>query len=92
MANMERFIEELTTFDDQLMSEATLAQVEPYLKKPSLEPESLLRKTSNEACASLCRWVAGVCRYRYLFSSSSQFAFLVFSLKPRCCNFITCAC
>lgn len=62
MANMERFIEELTMFDDHPLSESTLAQVEPYLKKPSLEADSLFRKTNNEACKCLCRWVAGVCR------------------------------
>lgn len=62
MANIERFIEELMSFDDQQLPEATLALVEPYLKKPTFEPDTLERKTSNSACGSLCKWVRGVVR------------------------------
>lgn len=62
MANLERFIEELLMFDETVLPESTLILVEPYLKKPTFDPESLQRKTNNSACASLCRWVTGVCR------------------------------
>jgi len=62
MANIERFIEELMSFDDNQLPEATLALVEPYLKKPSFEPDTLERKTGNAACGSLCKWVRGVVR------------------------------
>lgn len=60
MANLERFLEELATFDDQQMPESTLILVEPYLKKPSFVPEVLQRKSNNQACAALCKWVHGV--------------------------------
>ncbi len=63
MANLERFIEELMSFDDNVLPEATLNLVEPYLKKPSFDPETMERKTENKACGSLCKWVRGVCRY-----------------------------
>ncbi|XP_070202269.1 uncharacterized protein [Littorina saxatilis] len=70
MANLDRFIEEeLMTFDDHQMPEATLVLVEPYLKKPSFEPEAMERKTGNSACGSLCRWVRGVVRYHRLMLS-----------------------
>ena len=62
MANLERFIEELMSFDEVVMPENTLVLVEPYLKKPSFDPVSLEKKTHNSACASLCKWVKGVCR------------------------------
>jgi dynein heavy chain len=62
MANLERFIEELLMFDETNVPESTLVLVEPYLKKPSFNPEELEQKTNNSACASLCRWVKGVCR------------------------------
>ena len=62
MANLERFIEELMSFDETIMPESTLVLVEPYLKKPSFDPVSLEKKTHNSACASLCKWVSGVCR------------------------------
>ena len=62
MANLERLIEELVTFDDNAMPEQTLVLVEPYLKKPSFDPQIMERKSGNKACVSLCRWVKGVCR------------------------------
>ena len=62
MANLERLIEELVTFDDNAMPEQTLVLVEPYLKKPSFDPQTMERKSENKACVSLCRWVKGVCR------------------------------
>ena len=62
MANLERFIEELLTFDEEVLPESTLVLVEPYLKKPTFDPDNLQKKTSNAACASLCKWVKGVCR------------------------------
>lgn len=62
MANLERFIEELMSFDDNVLPENTLSLVEPYLKKASFDPDTLEQKTSISACGALCRWVRGVCR------------------------------
>ncbi|XP_064650622.1 uncharacterized protein LOC135502065 isoform X3 [Lineus longissimus] len=69
MANLERFTEELLTFDDNQMPESTLQLVESYLKKPSFDPDTLERKTSNSACGSLSRWVKGVARYHRMMIS-----------------------
>ena len=57
-----RFIEELTTFDDFQLPESTLVLVEPFLKKPTFEPEAMAEKTQNSACGALCKWVRGVVR------------------------------
>ena len=62
MANLERFKEELISFDEHPLPEATLVLVEPYLLKSSFEAASLEKKTENPACGQLCKWVAGVCR------------------------------
>ncbi|KAK6172547.1 hypothetical protein SNE40_016179 [Patella caerulea] len=69
MANLERFLEELMTFDDNQLPEETLNLVEPYLKKASFDPETLEKKTNNSACGSLCRWVRGVVRYHRMMLS-----------------------
>ncbi|GFO25145.1 dynein beta chain, ciliary-like, partial [Plakobranchus ocellatus] len=69
MANLERFIEELTTFDDFQLPESTLVLVEPFLKKPSFEPEAMAEKTGNTACGALCKWVRGVVRYHRMMIS-----------------------
>ncbi|XP_071959570.1 uncharacterized protein [Antedon mediterranea] len=69
MANLERFLEELASFDDTELPETTLTLVEPYLKKASFQPQNMQRKTSSSAAASLCRWVRGVVRYHRLMIS-----------------------
>lgn len=50
------------TFDDMQLPETTLTLVEPYLKKPSFDPDTMEQKTGNSACRSLCQWVRGVVR------------------------------
>ena len=62
MANLERFIEELMTFDDTTLPESTLELVEPSLKKHAMDAEFMNGKTRNSACVSLCQWVHGVVR------------------------------
>ena len=62
MANLERFIEELMSFDENVLPESTLMQVEPYLKKPCFELDILKKNVTNVACHALCQWVRGVCR------------------------------
>ncbi|XP_072166084.1 uncharacterized protein [Diadema setosum] len=69
MANIERFIEELSAFDDSELPESTLNLVEPYLKKSSFQAKNMMRKNNNAAAASLCNWVRGVCRYHRLMIS-----------------------
>jgi dynein heavy chain len=69
MANLERFTEELLTFDDNQMPESTLQLVESYLKKPSFDADTLEHKTGNSACGSLARWVKGVARYHRMMLS-----------------------
>eukprot|EP00057_Strongylocentrotus_purpuratus_P006394 XP_011660868.1 PREDICTED: dynein beta chain, flagellar outer arm [Strongylocentrotus purpuratus] len=72
MANIERFNEELASFDDSELPESTLNLVEPYLKKSSFQAKNMLRKNNNAAAASLCNWVRGVCRYHRLMISKAS--------------------
>jgi len=58
MANLERFIEELISFDENSLPESTLLLVEDYLRKMSFEPEI----SRSSACVSLCNWIRGVAR------------------------------
>ncbi|KAH9514965.1 hypothetical protein Btru_021540, partial [Bulinus truncatus] len=69
MANLERFMEELTTFDDYQLPESTLLLVEPYLKKPSFDPDVMTEKSGNSACGALCKWVRGVVGYHRIMIS-----------------------
>lgn len=65
MANLERFIEKLVSFDEHgPPPESTLNILETdYLKKPSFDAEHLRSVTGgNDACASLCLWAKGVHR------------------------------
>jgi len=64
MANLERFIEKLVSFDEHgPPQESTLNLLEStYLQKASMDPDYLQRITENSACASLCHWVKGVHR------------------------------
>lgn len=69
MANLERFIEKLVSFDEHgPPPESTLNMLEStYLKDPSCDPQHLQNVTNNSACASLCQWVKGVCRFESAF-------------------------
>jgi dynein heavy chain, axonemal len=69
MANLERFIEKLVSFDEHgPPPESTLHMLEStYLKNPSCDPDHLQNLTDNSACAALCRWVKGVCRFELTF-------------------------
>ncbi|CAH1797693.1 unnamed protein product [Owenia fusiformis] len=69
MANIERFIDELMSFDDNQLPEATLNLVEPYLKKSSFDPDNIEKKSGNVASSSLCKWVRGVVRYHRMMIS-----------------------
>ena len=74
MANLERFIEELMTFEDSSLPESTLELVEPYLKKQSVDAEYMENKTRNSACVSLCHWVHGVLRFVLCHGDFSQYS------------------
>ena len=67
------------SFDDNQLPENTLNLVEPYLKKPSFDPDTLERKTQNAACGSLCKWVRGVVRFViYCFEASVKDLYFFF--------------
>uniref|UniRef100_W5M8M7 Uncharacterized protein n=1 Tax=Lepisosteus oculatus TaxID=7918 RepID=W5M8M7_LEPOC len=64
MANLERFLDELSTFDEIQLSETTLGVLEKYLQKPSFTAENMERKTGgNSAASSLLKWLQGAVSY-----------------------------
>lgn len=69
MANLDRFREELSVFDEMEILESTLEVLEPYLKKPHFNGDYLEKKTNNAAVGSLLLWVKGVFRYHRMMQS-----------------------
>eukprot|EP00795_Rhopilema_esculentum_P016198 gene16198-7569_t len=69
MANLERFREELTAFDETELTEDTLQVVEPYIKRSHFAPGYMEKKTSNQALESLVAWVCGVVKYHRMMLS-----------------------
>jgi len=65
MANLERFIDELLSFDEHgPPSESVLEHLETcYLRSSTFNADHLAEIAGNAACSSLCNWVIGVCRY-----------------------------
>lgn len=69
MANLDRFLEELQSFDDREINENTIKLLEDLLKKIET---NVLRDDSNknashvEALNSLYEWIKGVLRYHTL--------------------------
>ncbi|EDV28903.1 uncharacterized protein TRIADDRAFT_19158, partial [Trichoplax adhaerens] len=62
MANLDRFLGELSTFNESELPESTLALLEPYLRKPYFTPDHY-DKIGLPAASSLCMWVRSVVRY-----------------------------
>ncbi|XP_015223291.2 uncharacterized protein [Lepisosteus oculatus] len=70
MANLERFLDELSTFDEIQLSETTLGVLEKYLQKPSFTAENMERKTGgNSAASSLLKWLQGAVSYHRVMMS-----------------------
>lgn len=65
MANLERFMKKLISFDENSIPESILLLVEDYLNKMSFEPEI----SKSSVCVSLCNCIRRVARYhRTVFS------------------------
>nr|CAB3238693.1 dynein heavy chain 8, axonemal-like [Phallusia mammillata] len=64
MANLDRFLDELMSFDEMTLPLATLENLESFLEKETFAPEVLTQKAGgNPAAGSLVKWVQGVFRY-----------------------------
>ncbi|CAK8694749.1 unnamed protein product [Clavelina lepadiformis] len=64
MANLDRFLDELSSFDEMPMPLSTLETLESFWEKENFTPENLTTKAGgNTAAGSLLKWVQGVVRY-----------------------------
>nr|XP_014352875.1 PREDICTED: dynein beta chain, flagellar outer arm-like [Latimeria chalumnae] len=70
MANLDRFLEELSTFDEIQLPEATLEVLETKLKSSSFTVENMVEKAGgNGTVEILFRWLQGAVRYHRLIIS-----------------------
>ncbi|XP_075192459.1 uncharacterized protein LOC142291659 [Anomaloglossus baeobatrachus] len=70
MANIDRFLNELSNFHMSQLSQSTLELLETNTKKIQFTPENMERKTAgNVAAASLMRWLQGAVQYYRILTS-----------------------
>ncbi|XP_077152557.1 uncharacterized protein LOC143816267 [Ranitomeya variabilis] len=74
MANIDRFLNELSNFHMSQLAQSTFELVETNTKKIQFTPENMERKTAgNAAAGSLMRWLQGAIQY---------YRILTFKVKP----------
>ncbi|XP_069829066.1 uncharacterized protein [Dendropsophus ebraccatus] len=70
MANIDRFLNELSTFHNSQLSQSTLELLETNTKKTQFTPENMERKSAgNAAAGSLMRWLQGAVQYYRILTS-----------------------
>ncbi|XP_040278224.1 dynein beta chain, flagellar outer arm-like [Bufo bufo] len=70
MANIDRFLNELSTFHTSQLSQSTLELLDTNTKKIQFTPENMERKTAgNAAAGSLMRWLQGAVQYYRILTS-----------------------
>ncbi|XP_057302207.1 uncharacterized protein LOC130636487 isoform X2 [Hydractinia symbiolongicarpus] len=69
MANLERFKEEISVFDESELPESTLEVLRTYINRPHFASGYLENKTHNSVVGSLVSYVHGVVRYNYIMQS-----------------------
>ena len=66
MANLDRFMEELQTFDEREISENTIKLTEDLIKKIEMTGESHEHMPYTDALNTLFKWIKGVLKYHNL--------------------------
>ncbi|XP_075707241.1 uncharacterized protein LOC142741794 [Rhinoderma darwinii] len=69
MANIDRFLNELSTFHISQLSQSTLELLETNTRKTQFTHENMERKVGNAAAGSLMRWLHGAVHYYRILSS-----------------------
>ncbi|XP_056412427.1 uncharacterized protein LOC130355786 isoform X2 [Hyla sarda] len=70
MANLDRFLNELSTFQNSQLSQSTLELLETNTKKTQFTPENMEKKAAgNAAAGSLMRWLQGAVQYYRILTS-----------------------
>lgn len=65
MGNVDKFLEQLKTYNKDAIPEMCLKEVQVYIKDPIFVPE--LVKTQSSAAAGLCSWCVNILRYYGVF-------------------------
>ncbi|KAH7825191.1 dynein haevy chain 4, outer dynein arm beta [Monocercomonoides exilis] len=65
MGQVDRFLEQLQTFDKDHIPPANLKAVQPYLDRESFNGDSIMKK--SVAAAGLCKWVINIVKYYYIY-------------------------
>ena len=65
MGNVDKFLEQLKTYDKDNVHENCRRECQVYIKDPSFQPE--LVKTQSAAAAGLCSWVVNILIYYEVF-------------------------
>ncbi|OQR83181.1 sporangia induced dynein heavy chain [Achlya hypogyna] len=67
LANANKFLESLMTFDKDNIPDAVIAKVQPYIDDPNFTPEAI--EKSSKACTAICMWARAM--YTYYFVAKS---------------------
>lgn len=65
MGNVDKFLNDLKTYDKENVQESSRKEVAAYLKDPEFDPE--LVKTKSSAAAGLCSWVINIVKFYEVF-------------------------
>jgi dynein heavy chain len=65
MGNVDKFLNDLKTYDKENIQESSRKEVSVYLKDPEFDPE--LVKTKSSAAAGLCSWVINIVKFYEVF-------------------------
>ncbi|KAH9163072.1 hypothetical protein LEN26_000647, partial [Aphanomyces euteiches] len=67
LANANKFLESLFTFDKDNIPDATIVKVQPYIDDPNFTPEAI--EKSSKACTAICMWARAMYTYHFVAKS-----------------------
>lgn len=68
MANLDRFLEELQSFDDREMNESTIKVLEDLARRITSDESKEEHQPYHESLKTLQEWIHGVLRYHILMN------------------------
>lgn len=64
LANANKFMESLLTFDKDNIPDAIITKVAPYMEDPNFTPEAI--EKSSKACTAICMWARAMHTYHFV--------------------------
>jgi dynein heavy chain len=61
LANAQKLLSDLMTFDKDNISAATIKKIEPYIENPGFTPKEI--EKASKACTAICMWVRAMYKY-----------------------------